>query len=277
MKIIEVIETIKFFHQPYIWSDNTRDKVLCGDVQKECTGVAVTCCATYEVIKKCAERKLNLIISHEGITYNYEKKYDINCFENEVVRKKIDYAYDNDIVIWRDHDAMHGPFPKNNIREKTDLIFYGTMKELGWEKYLIGDEKKPLWYKIPPIKAEKLGALLIEKWNLNGLRIVGNLDSTISMVYMCEHVTGGEKDIAILDNCAKAEAIIPLEICDYTVTTYVRDAAAMGMNKVIFEMGHFNAEELGMKYLANILSDIFVNRCPVEFIQSGDGFDYLLK
>lgn len=275
MKIIEVLERIRQFHQPYIWKENTRDQILCGDVEKECTGVCVTCCATYEVLEKCAKKGLNLIISHEGITYNYEKKGDINSCENEVVQKKLNFAKEHNIVVWRDHDAMHGP--RSTIREKADMIFYGTMKELGWEEYLIGDKLKPLWYKVPTMSARDFGQLLIEKWNLNGLRIVGNLDSQISTVFICEHVNGGERDIPTLDKCVQADAIIPLEICDYTVTTYVRDAAAMGMNKVIFEMGHFNAEELGMKYLERILPDAIDNDVPVEYIQSGDGFQYLTK
>ena len=49
------------------------------------------------------------------------------------------------------------------------------------------------------------------------------------------------------------------------------------MNKVIFEMGHFNGEELGMKYLAKSLLEVFGETIPVEFIQSGDGFNYVVR
>ncbi len=277
MKIKEVIEKIKEFHQPFVWNEKTRDVLLCGDENNECTGMCVTCCATFEVLQKCAEKNINLVISHEGIFYNYEKVTQIDCCENEVVKRKYEFAKEKGIAVWRDHDAMHGPFPKDGIREKIDLIFYGTMKELGWDKYLFNDEKKPLWYKIPEVSAREFADILIEKWNLNGLRIVGNLNSKISTIFICEHVNGGERDIPIIDNCQKADAIIPLEIVDYTVTTYVRDAAIMGMNKVIYEMGHFNAEELGMKYLSNELKEVFKDVFPVEFIQSGDGFQYITK
>ncbi len=278
MKIKEVIDKLKQFHQPFVWPEKTRDLQLCGDENVECTGICVTCCATYDVIKKCAEKGYNLIISHEGIFFNCEKGGDINHCDNEVVQKKLELIKEHNIVVYRDHDAMHGPFPKDGIREKIDLIFYGTMKELGWEQYLVKDEKKPLWYKVPEMSAREFANILIEKWNLNGLRIVGNLDSRISTVFICEHVNGGERDLPTIDSCQKADAIIPLEIVDYTVTTYVRDAASLGMNKVIFEMGHFNAEELGMKYLATILVDEFKNDdINVEFVQSGDGFQYITR
>lgn len=277
MKIYETIDLIKEFHQPYVWNENTRDTLLCGDMFKECTGICVTCCATYEIIRKCAEKNINLIITHEGITYNFEKKYNVKTLDDEIVRTKLDFANEKAIAIWRDHDAMHGPMIKNAIREKTDLIFYGIMQETGWEKYCIGDIKKPLWYEFKPMSAEKFGRILIDKWNLNGLRIIGDLNSIISTVYFCEHVNGGERDIPILENCRNADAIIPLEICDYTVSTYIRDAVAMNKNKVLFEMGHFNVEELGMKYMAKLLNEKFENELPVVYMQSGDQFSYMLK
>lgn len=42
-------------------------------------------------------------------------------------------------------------------------------------------------------------------------------------------------------------------------------------------MGHFNAEELGMKYLEKVLPDVFENKLKVKYIQSGDTFNYLVR
>ena len=278
MKISEVIEAIKKYHQPFKAGERTRDKILTGDPETECTGVAVTCCATFEVMKKAAESGINLIVSHEGISYNYEYGGDINEVDNEVLQTKLAYAREHGLVVWRDHDHMHGGGGPNYLaRERADMIFYGTMKELGWEKYVSGDKLKPLWYTVPKQPARQLAREIIEKWNLNGLRIVGNPDCEVETVYIAEHINGGERDIPKVDNAQKADVIIPLEICDYTVTSYVRDAAAMGKNKVIFEMGHFNAEELGMKYLEKTLPEVLDNQIPVKYIQSGDTFKYIVK
>ena len=74
MKISEVIEKMDEFHQPYTSNPRTRDKVLYGDADQECTGIAVTATANMDVLRKAYEAGLNLIISHEGITYNYEKR-----------------------------------------------------------------------------------------------------------------------------------------------------------------------------------------------------------
>ncbi len=276
MKIIEVIEKIKEWHQPYEERLKTRDQYLCGDPEAECTGIAVTCCATLDVMQKAAEKGINLIISHEGISYNYEKLLKPEEYRNEVLLKKLEFAKEHGIVVWRDHDHMHGSgAPHETARIREDMIFYGTMKELGWEKYVVGDKKKPLWFNIPKTSARALAEEIKNAWHLNGLRVVGNLDAEIETVHFVEHVLGGEHDIRILDNAEKADALIPLEIVDYTLTSYVRDAAALGMNKVIFEMGHFNGEELGMRYLEKVLPEVFDNQLPVVYIQSGDTFQYI--
>ena len=281
MKIKELLELLKEYHLPYTEQERTRDLVLCGDIEQECTGVATTCCATLEVMQKAVEKGINFIISHEGITYNYEKgKVPVSEVENEVLQYKLNYASEHGLVVWRDHDHMHGDRPRDGLRIRPDMIFYGTMKELGWEEYVVGDSKKPLLYKIPQTTVKQLAQDLMKAWNLNGLRVVGNTDCLVSSVFIAEHVIASQWDgfdISKMDMIDKADVFIPLEIVDYTLTSCVRDAATMGKNKAILEMGHFNAEELGMKYLARELKEVFKEVDTVEFIQSGDTFSYLLR
>jgi putative NIF3 family GTP cyclohydrolase 1 type 2 len=275
MKIKQIIDEIIEFHQPCVVGDKTRDKVLAGNVEEECTGIVITCCATLEVLHKCVEQGANFIITHEGITYNYEKVMDLQDCDNEAVKTKLKYIADHKLCVWRDHDRMHGRGGfGGEKRVRSDLIFEGIMEELGWRQYLIGDELKPLMYRLPVTKASELAKVIAEKWNLNGVRMIGNPDADVSTVFFCEHAFGGERDIPIIDKCRQADAIIPLEICDYTVATYVRDASYMGQNKVLIEMGHFNTEELGMKYFARKMATLFENRVSVKFIQSGNEFTY---
>lgn len=281
MKISEVIEKMHEFHQPYTEGKKTRDKILYGNANQQCTGIAVTATANFDVLQKAVKEGVNLIISHEGITYNYEKLYDVDEVDNDVLQAKLKYIRDNDLCIWRDHDHMHGSGgPHVTERLRNDMIFYGTMEELGWKPYCVSDPKKPLWFEIPETTAEQLADELMEKWNLNGLRIVGNRNAVIKTVFFAEHVIASEFnkfDIPKIDACRKADCIIPFEIVDYTLTQYVRDAAFMGQNKVMFEMGHFTAEELGMKYLVKLLPEFFGNQFKVVYIQSGDTFDYQLR
>lgn len=281
MKIREVIEKMHEFHQPYTEGKKTRDKVLYGDPELECTGIAVTATASFDVLQRAVSEGVNLIISHEGITYNYEKLYNVDEVDNDVLQAKLKFIRDNGLCIWRDHDHMHGGFgPHVKERLRSDLIFYGTMQELGWKPYCISDPKKPLWFEIPETTAEELADELMEKWNLNGLRIVGNRNAKVKTVFLAEHVTASDFnqfDIPKIDAARKADCIIPFEIVDYTLTQYVRDAAFMGQNKVMLEMGHFTGEELGMKYLIRLLPDFFNNELKVIYLQSGDTFEYQLR
>ena len=100
----------------------------------------------------------------------------------------------------------------------------------------------------------------------------------VETVFFCEHIIASnfdQNDIPKMDAAEKADVRIPLEIVDYTLTSYVRDAATLGLNKVILEMGHFNGEELGMRYLEKVLPDVLDHQLPVTYIQSGDTFQYI--
>lgn len=273
MKISEMIERIKQWHEPFVSKDEGRDLVLGGDPDQECTGIIITVCATLDVLKKAKEKNCNLIISHESIAYGAKGE---EVEENDVLQYKIRYMEENGLCVWRDHDRMHGNgLPFQPERKRNDYIFYGLMKELGLEEYVVGDAMKPLWYKVPKMSAREFADVLIEKFNLNGLRIVGNLDAEIETVWFCEHVQGGKMDKGKLSGGLKADAMIPFEICDFTLTQYVVDAASMGQNKVLFEMGHFNAEELGMRYMCNWIQEVVHDEVPVEFVQAGDFFQYV--
>ena len=160
---------------------------------------------------------------------------------------------------------------------KTDYIFYGIMKELGWEEYVTGETTKPLTYVIPPVTATELAETLMEKFDLTGARIVGDPDAVVSKVFFCEHINGSpmsgdEKKIV---KAADYDVIIPLEIVDWTLSEYVRDSCQLGRPRVLLEMGHFNFEELGMRYMTEWIPEIVGPDVPVHYIQSGDGFQYL--
>ena len=276
MKIQEIIDKICQWHEPF---ENpkmgTRDLVLGGNTDQECSGIAITCCATFEVLEKAKEKNINFIITHESIHFGLQKT-DEDIIGNDVYDAKVKYIEDNGLVVWRDHDRIHGNgLPFHPIRHNPDYIFYGLSKELGWDEYIIGDTMKPLWFKIPTTTAKEFAQFLIDKFKLDGLRIVGNMDCEISTVWFAEHVNGGKMDSKKIKAGLKADAIIPFEICDYTLTQYVKDAAYLGQSKVLFEMGHFNAEELGMKYMCKWLPEIIGNEIPIEFIQSGDVFKYI--
>jgi len=64
------------------------------------------------------------------------------------------------------------------------------------------------------------------------------------------------------------------EITEWTLTAYVRDAAALGFNKAMIVVGHERSEEPGMKALVNRLQPLLKN-IPVYSSDAGEPFIYL--
>lgn len=279
MKIIDIIRRIDAWHAPLgDMPFPTCDTIKCGDPEQECTGIAVTCYVSLDVIWQAKDRGINFIITHEPTFYGDSEHMDGELTGDPVYEAKYKALQDGGIVVWRDHDHMHGPGgPDATVHEVPDYIYTGIMKELGWEKYAFGELTKPLWYKLPDMTVEELAQELLKKLNLTGMRLVGNRNAKISTVHICEHLWGNPRDDGAIHRAGKADVLIPLEIVDWTLSEYIRDAAALGHPKAILEMGHFNFEELGMKYMTQWLPTVIDYAAEVIYIQSGDSFSYILR
>ena len=275
MKIREVIETIVENHPPLSRPD-TVDVVKFGDPEKECTGVGITCFASSDTIRRAAELGVNLLVVHEPLFFNDRDNTDW-LGNDPVFKAKKKLLDETGIVIWRDHDHIHGGRPMKEGKPYMDGIFYGIMQELGWSEYLYKYPNMPLIYHIPETTGRELGNMLVKKLNLNGMRIVGDLDTKVRNVFICEHVMGREMDYELMQitESEEIDALIPLEIVDWSLSEYVRDSCQLGRPRILLEMGHFNFEELGMKYITRWLPEKLGGTIPVYYIQSGDGFGYV--
>ena len=270
MKIAEIIEKLKAFH-PEIDESHTSDTLKYGDAQRECTGIFVTCFASAEVISEAVKLGVNFIITHEPTFWTHED--ETNWLSgSEVFAAKIALLDEHGIVIWRDHDRIHGGKPSNDPNH-IDGIFYGIMKELGWDEYKLDYPNKPLLFRLPETDAESLGRFLMEKLDLRGLRILGDRHAKASTVFFCEHICDHdwkEKDKIKQTEMKKIDAIIPLEIIDWSLAAFVRDCAQLGFPKVMYNVGHFNMEELGMKYMVKWLPTVIGEDILVHHVFSGD-------
>lgn len=282
MKINAIIETMKnyhcgMFHGTPIKEETTRDKVLYGNADQECTGIVTTCFASVDVIRKAHELGCNFIISHEALFWNHGDHTDW-LSDNTIFQKKKALLDETGIVVWRDHDYIHSGIPVNG--QFVDGIFYGLMKELHWDEYLIDDLARPLTYELKePMAGDKFIQMVVDGFGLNGTRIVGDPNTVVKKFSMPGHLMG-ERDNEILEMIEKEEidAILTLEITDFTVSEYFRDSSMLNRPRVIVEIGHFNLEEPGMKYMVNYINDaIHDPNLPVYFVPSADGFDYILK
>ncbi len=279
MKIIEIIDKIKenskheYLGKP-IQSSTTRDKILFGDPSIECTGIVTTCFASVEVIRKTIELGYNFIIVHEALFWNRGDHTDW-LENNETFQEKRDILTKGNICVWRYHDYVHAGLNING--EYKDGIFYGISSMLGWNDYIISDDFAPNMFDIPEISARKLARFFIDKFNLTQLRVVGNLEAKIKRVYFPFHIMGGEGDnqFTKIINDEQVNGIVTMELVDYTISEYVRDAAYLNKDKCIFAVGHFNFEELGMAYLEKALPNLIGSQVPIQFIASGDTYRYV--
>ena len=282
MKINTLIEYIKknssdTWNGKKICDKESRDQILFGDSEQECTGIAVTCFASYEVIQKAGESGCNFIIVHESLFWNHGDHTEW-LESNSTFQKKKALLKRYRICIWRNHDHLHGGIPVNGMWK--DGIFYGISTVLGWNDYIL-DKKTicPDCFRVPEMTVEQMADLLMKKLRLRKVRFIGNPDSLIRKVYIPKHIMGHLSDSCIIEKMDKEQinCLITLEMVDFTVCEYVRDAGMTGENKCIFAPGHFNLEEAGMEFYAEYLEHYLIKEVPVRFIRSGDVYMYMEK
>lgn len=284
MKISEVIDKILTYH-PHLEGYKGCDEFKCGDPEQKCTGIVSALVPTVEVIHKAAALGCNLIVAHEPISYQTPDFPDWKGrFPNQVYEQKQQLLKEKGIVVWRDHDHMHA--------HKPDSIFTGVIRYMGWEKYYQpSDELFTFRINLPETTVGELASYLKEKLNMNGLRYMGRDEDKISKIALVGHLypnsfiqdtmdeDGFYQDYSMevirLMEEGGVQAIIPGEIIEWTTLSYIRDGIAQGKPMACYNIGHFNWEELGMKYAADWIKDLVGAELPVHYVPTGDAFSYI--
>lgn len=280
MRKIEIIEQIKNHHY-HEWlgkeinEETTRDQILFGDIDEECTGIITAIYASVDVIKHAIEKNVNLIIVHESLFWNHGDHTDW-LLGNKTYQIKKKMMEDNHITVWRNHDYLHAGIDYKGRR--VDGIFYGLLELLSWENYVHGNIGFPLILNIPKIKTEDLINEMMYKLNLNGIKCFGNINGYTEKIYLPMHITGNDNDKITVVDQENIDTIISMECIDYTLGIYIKDAAMLNINKCILAIGHFNLEEPGMKWYAEkFLPTILPATVPIYFKQVGDMYQFVIK
>lgn len=276
MKISEVIEEIKAYHDgktsdgSSIDAAKTRDQILFGNQEQECTGIITCIYASIDVIRQTQQKGSNLIICHEALFWNHGDHTDF-LIDDEIYLEKKKMLEDSSIVIWRNHDYVHSGIPLND-GTYIDGIFYGLAKQLGWTSYMVPHD--PMLYELPLIKVETLAEHIRDCCSYRGIRVIGNRHAEISKVWIPGHILGRDEDKLSKIANEDIECLLSYELVDFTVAEYIKDAGQLGKKKAIILLGHFNGEEPGMNYMAAYLADLF-QELPVEFISIKDMYEYI--
>ena len=289
MTIQEILDRVSEYHPDLGKDYHGCDEVKFGVCSQECTGIVSALVPTVDVIRRTIELKANLLYVHEPVSYLTpdwpEWKADYKC---RIYDEKLKLLKENKIVLVRDHDHMHA--------HKPDSIFTGVLKYLGWMEYLTEEQKIPFGYTVCFPKAKKLREInqeLIEKIGMQGLRFIGNPEAELKKIAFTGHIypdafipqhfneDGSWSDYAteIIREMEQdgVECIIPGEVIEWTVLSYIRDGISLGKNLACINPGHFNWEELGARYAKDWLMELTENKVSVFYVPTGDMWKYQTK
>ena len=276
MKISKAIETIINCYSGIgkdgnqISPESTRDQILYGNPNQDCTGIVITCFASIEVIQKAINENANLIICHEALFWNRGDETEW-LSNNTTFQKKKTLLDEHNIVVWRNHDYIHSGIKINDTY--VDGIFYGLIQHLQWQDMMISE----LEFEFNNVSLNTISSHLISKLGLNGLRIVGATDNNINKLKIAGHVMGNDNRFITEMDEENIDAYIVLELVDYTLSEYVRDSTQLGITKSLISVGHFNLEEYGMAYMLEYMPSTITDTIHCSYVQSGDTFSYQLK
>lgn len=255
----------------------TRDKVTYGNTDQECTGIITCIWPTAHIIDEARKSGANLIITHEALFWNHGDHQDVVANNSAFTAKK--ELLDNwGGVIWRCHDYIHAGVPVEEDGSMADGIFYGFAWKLGWLGYRTGKLFNSMDYVIPPTPARSLAKQIVKQLGLNGVRVVGDMDASVEHVRIPMHIMGGPGDTATANamDSERIDALLGMEMIDFTTCQYVRDAAMLGHGKCAIQIGHFNLEEPGMEYMATWLPKALeTEEVPATFVPMGDTYQYV--
>ena len=274
MTVREVVDgIIKKTGMEPLPAEKTCDQLMTGSYEMEVTKIATTFMATVEVVQKAIELGVNLIITHEP-TWFTGKDATLWVENDPVYLEKRKLIEKHHIAIWRFHDHMH--------MGAEDGIYRGFDQEFDWAKYRI--QNPGLWerfggcYQLPKTTLSELSSYFKDKLGMKVIQIVGNPDMSVERVGVL--VGGGSLGLGVEEMPMKLmhENALDLVICgditEWTLSAYVRDAAALGMNKGMLVLGHERSEEMGMKHLGSWMKDI-TGELEVVFVDAGEPFEYL--
>ena len=239
----------------------TVDTIKSGSGSQQVTGIVTTMFATVPVIKQAASLNANFIIAHEPTFYNHTD--DTNWVQpNEVLQQKLALLKEHNMAVWRFHDYWHSHRP--------DGIFFGVIKQAGWEKYYKEGERM---LKIPSVSLKEIITQLKQKLGISTLRFIGDINQSCENIGLMPGAAGGQAQVSFIEKY-KPDVLIVGEVHEWETAEYVRDARAQGAKTALIVLGHSVSEEPGMEWLVEWLQPK-LQGIKVTHIASGNPFTWM--
>jgi len=257
LKAGEIIDRIKA-NLGVAWRDTTyRDTFKAGGPDTEITGIATTCFATLEVVRKAGAAGLNLIIPHEDTYWNDRDDTTIVAGD-PLFAEKLALLKAKNIAVFRIHDHMHAQRP--------DFTFVGSARAVGLDPKL-EDPPGSHRFVVPETTLGALAADVARRTGAKAMRVVGDPKARIHKIrlgvgYASPPINDDEVDVLISGEQQESDA-------NFDSQPYAMDAATLGIPKGIILLGHTVSEEAGMLEMAQWIKG-FVPEIPVELIKGGE-------
>ena len=251
----QVIDRIKE-HLGVPWREGPTDTLKSGEVQTPVRGIATSVMATFDVLKRAAAAGKNMVITHEPTFWTGND--DVRTFTNDpIYQKKLQFIRENNLVIWRFHDNLHGRQP--------DMTAVGLAEALGWDKYASKDERGV--YLLPPTKLRDLAKDAEKRLQILAVRVIGNPDLVVRRAGLMQGTAPFHASTVL----PTVDLIVAGEQREWEGVEYAFDANTAGEQKGMILVGHWISEDQGMRLCADWLKS-FIPELPVEWIPSGDPF-----
>ena len=238
------------------WREGPTDTFKSGDASSAVTGIATTVMSTFDVIKRAAAARQNLVITHEPTFWTGTD--DVRNFAGDAVyQQKLQFMRDHNIVVWRFHDNLHARRP--------DMTSVGLADALGWSAYASKDQ--PGRYILPPVRLRDLARDVERRLRLPAIRVVGDPDVTVTRAGLMQ----GTAPFHAATVFPNVDVVVAGEQREWEGVEYAFDANTAGQRKGLILIGHWVSEDQGMRLCADWVKS-FVPEVPVAWIPAGDPF-----
>jgi putative NIF3 family GTP cyclohydrolase 1 type 2 len=254
----EVVDLIKK-NQGIPWNGrSTRDTFKLGNPDTIVKGIATTMMTTFSMMKRAHAAGLNMVITHEDTFWN-DRDDTNDLVKIPLYQLKTGFAQKNDMVVWRDHDHMHGMTP--------DYTVLGELRSAGLNA---GDRvtMRPGVLTIPETTLGELAEQVKRSSGARALRCVGDPKAKVSKVlvgpgYATPRMVP-EVDVVIGGEQQEADG-------GFDNVGYVMDAVSLGMTKGVIMLGHVISEQAGMEDFGNWLRT-FIAGIPIRFVPAEEPY-----
>jgi putative NIF3 family GTP cyclohydrolase 1 type 2 len=238
--------------------------LLAGDPDAVVTGVATCWSPTVAVLEQAAEAGVNLVISHEPLTYRmcgrdpeaglrwYEERHPSAKIPNQ---KRLALVLARGLTVYRYHSNWDWAPRYGMVDMLADVMQLGSHT---------GGERLAAVYTVDPTTVADLCARGRHKLGTGPLRVIGDRGRVVTRVAICQGGFGQMFTFPEVALRGDAEVALFGEMLDYTIRYCVETGLAA------VELGHYASEHPGMVGMAQFLRERLPGSIAVQCIPSGE-------